>query len=305
MDFNALQHKLFALDPTDPVEDKKKLMAQAQGGSTGDVPPTKDYVVESASVPEGSMPLGIDSIADFAKLAGVVTEAPQGFKAGFKGYASKDPWFGAGENPDSKKDDKPKDKEKEKPVAAPAPQPVSQPMPGPAPAPQPVSNPWPTSAEGHTLAKGDLVTYTNKKGQERVDVPVKDLLYKTKDGKGRPQIQLVLKGATYAISREQITAVNGKKFTLVDPEQGKGTIEALESRVAYLEGVIKTLLEGKTPKMPATPNPVAKHMNTYNKASVVPDKKKDAKAGKTKHKGKQYESIKDELWARLNELGKS
>lgn len=37
------------------------------------------------------------------------------------------------------------------------------------------------------------------------------------------------------------------------------------------------------------PNPVAKHMNTYNKASVVPNKKKDDKAGKTKHKGKQFD----------------
>jgi len=35
------------------------------------------------------------------------------------------------------------------------------------------------------------------------------------------------------------------------------------------------------------------------------DKKKLAKQGYSKHKGKQYESIKDELWARLNAISKS
>lgn len=49
------------------------------------------------------------------------------------------------------------------------------------------------------------------------------------------------------------------------------------------------LTEAKKAK-PKQPNPVAKHMNTFNKSSVVPDKKKDAKAGKEKHKGKVYEA---------------
>jgi len=70
MDFHALQHKLFEMDPSDPKEDLAKLRAHAQNGGT-DVPPTKDYVTESVEVPQGSMPLGIDSIADFAALAGV------------------------------------------------------------------------------------------------------------------------------------------------------------------------------------------------------------------------------------------
>jgi hypothetical protein len=42
-------------------------------------------------------------------------------------------------------------------------------------------------------------------------------------------------------------------------------------------------------------------MNTYNKASVVPDKKKDAKSGKTKHKGKEFESIKEQLYKLLDD----
>lgn len=76
MDFHALQHKLFEIDPSDPKEDLAKLQQAAQGGA-GDVPPTKDYVNESVDVPQGSMPLGIDSIADFAALAGVAINEKQ------------------------------------------------------------------------------------------------------------------------------------------------------------------------------------------------------------------------------------
>lgn len=76
MDFHALQHKLFEIDPSDPKEDLAKLQAQANG-SGQDVPPTKDYVNESVDVPQGSMPLGIDSIADFAALAGVAINEKQ------------------------------------------------------------------------------------------------------------------------------------------------------------------------------------------------------------------------------------
>ena len=54
MDYNALQHKLFAMDPTDPAEDLAKLKAQAGGNAPA--PEAKvDYITESASVPEGSL----------------------------------------------------------------------------------------------------------------------------------------------------------------------------------------------------------------------------------------------------------
>lgn len=85
MDYHALQQKLFALDPTDPREDLAKLQAQANGSGTGDVPPTKDYVTESVDVPKGSMPLGLDSVADFAALAGVTLNEKQ--KMGSQGQA--------------------------------------------------------------------------------------------------------------------------------------------------------------------------------------------------------------------------
>ena len=78
------------MDPSDPREDLAKLQQVAQGGGNADAPPTKNYLEESVAVSEGSMPLDIDSISDFAALAGVVTEGKQ--KTGSAGQAKgKDP----------------------------------------------------------------------------------------------------------------------------------------------------------------------------------------------------------------------
>ena len=89
MDYNALQHKLFAMDPTDPAEDLAKLRAQA-GGNAPAPAPQVDYIAESASVPEGSLQMDRNySVSDFAALAGVVTEKQ---KMGSAGQAKgKDP----------------------------------------------------------------------------------------------------------------------------------------------------------------------------------------------------------------------
>ena len=89
MDFNALQHKLFALDPTDPKEDLARLRAQAGGNAPAPVDKI-DYITESASVPEGSLQMDRNySVSDFAALAGVVTEKQ---KMGSAGQAKgKDP----------------------------------------------------------------------------------------------------------------------------------------------------------------------------------------------------------------------
>jgi len=93
MDFNALQHKLFALDPTDPAEDLRKLSESAGGAAQKNVQPTQDYVQESVEVAEGSLGLDKDySVADFAALAGVtLTEAQKKGSAGqLKGKDSLD-----------------------------------------------------------------------------------------------------------------------------------------------------------------------------------------------------------------------
>ena len=315
MDFNALQHKLFALDPSDPAEDKKKLAAQAQGLPQESVENVEIMPQKSVDIMEGTMPLEIDSLTDFAALAGVrldekqkmgsagqakgkdpmpkaepgrtkhplkdklVGEAPQGFKAGVKGYNKVDPWLGG----DDEKKDEPK-KDTPKAGEKPAPGPGPAPTPAPTPQPKPTPSPWPTSKEGYTLKVGDLVTYANKKGQTRKDVPVVKLLKGTKDGKGRPQIQLQLRGATYAISREQIQKVNGKTFTLDDAEAGTGTIK--DQLLQALEA------HKKKPQIkPRDPN--AQTMQDLRKSGAMgahKDKKKLAKQGYSKHKGKMDES---------------
>ena len=206
----------------------------------------------------------------------LVGEAPQGFVAGLKGYNKVDPWLGGGDD-DSKKKDEPKVSPKKGVNPAPAP------APGPNPTPAPTPNPWPTSKEGYTLKVGDLVTYANKKGQTREDVPVVKLLKGTKDGKGRPQIQLQLRGATYAISREQIQKVNGKTFTLDDAEAGTGTLkdQLLQAFEAYKQ---------KKQIKPRDPN--AQTMQDLRKSGAMgahKDKKKLAKQGYSKHKGSSYD----------------
>jgi hypothetical protein len=86
MDFHALQHKLFQMDPTDPKEDLAKLQASVNGGAVGNAPPTKDYVNESVEVPEGSLPIDKNySLNDFAALAGVTVNETQ--KTGPAGQA--------------------------------------------------------------------------------------------------------------------------------------------------------------------------------------------------------------------------
>ena len=76
MDFNALQHKLFAMDPVDPAEDIAKMKAQAATPAAESN--SIDYINESAVVPEGSLQMDRDySVTDFAALAGVVSESKQ------------------------------------------------------------------------------------------------------------------------------------------------------------------------------------------------------------------------------------
>ena len=295
MDYHKLQHMLFDMDPTDPREDLAKLQAQAQGSSVSDVPVTRDYLNESIDIPDGSMPVGVDSISDFAKLAGVELNekgALDAFKHGMANYnklSALNPNMPSdGSSEKTVKDPKAKD------TKSTAQQPKQQPKPT-------TKSLWPTSADGYQLKAGDEITYTNKKGQKRTAPAVKMLT--NLDTNGKNVIQLELNGATFAISRDQIIAVNGRKFILTDPAVGKGKLEALEARVAYLEGIIETLVEGKKVPSLKPRDPNAQYMTDLRKSGAMgahKDKKKDAKSGKVKHKGKPYESIKDQLWAKLN-----
>ena len=90
MDYHALQHKLFNIEPSNPAEDLAKLQAMG-GGAASAAPAVPTQVTESYEVSEGSLQLDKDySLSDFAALAGVVTEGKQ--KTGSAGQAKgKDP----------------------------------------------------------------------------------------------------------------------------------------------------------------------------------------------------------------------
>lgn len=88
-DFYKMSSMMKNLFPSDPQADLQALKAMANAPAQ-DISPQKDYVTESVNVQQGSMPVGIDSISDFAKLAGVVVEGKQ--KTGSAGQAKgKDP----------------------------------------------------------------------------------------------------------------------------------------------------------------------------------------------------------------------
>lgn len=74
--------------------------------------------------------------------------------------------------------------------------------------------------------------------------------------------------------------------------------------------IVKQAEQMQQPKEAAKPkikprDPNAQYMNDLRSSGAMgahKDKKKDAKSGKVKHKGKQYESIRSELEARLREF---
>jgi hypothetical protein len=80
MDWHKLQHTLYNLDPTDPREDLAKLQRSVKD-SVSDTP-NIDYITESIEIPNGSMPMDLNSLSDFAKLAGVAVK--EDFAKGFQ-----------------------------------------------------------------------------------------------------------------------------------------------------------------------------------------------------------------------------
>ena len=83
-DFYKLSAKMKDLFPSDPAADKQALLQMANAPAP-DAPPTKDYITESVQVPQGSMPLGIDNVSDFAKLAGITESQKTGSAGQAKG----------------------------------------------------------------------------------------------------------------------------------------------------------------------------------------------------------------------------
>ena len=81
-------HKMSAmmkdLFPSDPAADRAALQQMA-GKAQETAAPAKDFVNESVDIPEGSIPFNIDSMSDFAALAGVRVDEKQ--KTGSAGQA--------------------------------------------------------------------------------------------------------------------------------------------------------------------------------------------------------------------------
>ena len=324
-DFYKMSAKMKDLFPSNPQADREALMAMA--GNTAPQVETPSTLEESVEVQQGTMPVEGDySLSDFAALAGITLNEAQ--KTGSAGQAKgkdtmpsakpgrtkhplKDKLVGEADKPqefdsaydlaknsfkkyntlDAAKgtigaDDDPKAKDTKQP-----PKQVKSKVEFPN---------GKLNGKLYTLKPGDKVAYLNAKGSLNAGI-VTNML-NTNDKKGQAQIQIKNRGAVYAISRSSIQKVNGEAFVLTRIKEDS-RIAALEAKVEYLEGVINTLLEAKTDTVIKPRDPNSQYMNDLRKSGAMgahKDKKKDAKSGKVKHKGKQFETIKDELWAALN-----
>ena len=244
MDWHKLQHKLFALDPTDPKEDLAKLQRAAQGRASGDIAPAKDYLRESVEVPQGSLGLDKDySVADFAALAGVkINEGPlDGIRAGVRNYQSGS-----------------------------------------------------LAPDAATKSVSSFFTGSGKDSSEpKSTAPKKEPA--TLSTKLHPR--LVSKLEPYKTALEKI-------FTS-ERELKKEFIALMKRADPSMESVEEAdVMKFTAPNTVKQRDPNWRDMEALRKSGAAgahKDKKKDAKSGKVKHKSKEYESIKDMLYAKLNE----
>jgi hypothetical protein len=267
MDFNALQRKLFELDPSDPAEDLRKLKESA--GAIDNVAPTKDYVVESVEVAQGSMPVeGNYSIADFAALAGItLTEAQKTGSAGqLKG----------------------KDAIKKQPAGT-------------------TKNPTRDKLVGEDFRSGFKYGKDNYNTLGKLDpaTAVKSFLDKdsSKDSTKAAATKAPAKAPAKVMAGDwkgflkqhtaqlQQIAANPKKKKMFDE---------------FMAKIAEDVQEAAKPKPIKARDPNSQYMNDLRKSGAMgahKDKKRDAKIGKEKHKGKEYttESIKEMLYRKLNE----
>jgi hypothetical protein len=274
MDFNALQHKLFALDPSDPREDLRKLAESA--GQSVEAAPTKDYVVESVQVQEGTMPVEGDySLSDFAALAGVtLTEAQKTGSAGqLKGKdAIKKQPAGTNKNPTRDKlvgEDK--------------------------------GSAWDAAKAGYAKGK------KNYNNLGAIGLGKDDIAGKIDKALGGTPSKS--KAVSSTTSKTPYMDVNNYKEFLkkhtVALKQIAADPEKLKRFETWLEKWNEDIEEAPKPKPIKARDPSAQYMNDLRKSGAMgahKDKKRDAKMGKEKHKGKEYttESIKEMLYRKLN-----
>ena len=276
MDWNKLQHTLFALDPTDPAEDLRKLKESA--GALSNVAPTKDYVVESVQVAQGSMPVeGNYSIADFAALAGItLTEAQKTGSAGqLKG----------------------KDAIKKQPAGT-------------------TKNPTRDKLVGEDIVEFGDPNYnrsaTIDKGIDKIKQLTDPNYNKFGTAKKTSVGDKLAKPGTPTQKESNLLDPKLTSKLLPYEEQLKAVFNSAKLRVKFEEFLnlyapqAKKTAEAAKPKPIKARDPSAQYMNDLRKSGAMgahKDKKRDAKMGKEKHKGKEYttESIKEMLYRKLNE----
>lgn len=271
MDFQALQRKLFAIDPSDPREDLRKL--QAAASAPKDPSPQIDYLKESANVPTGSLPLNINSISDFARLAGItITENQKTGSAGqLKGKDS------VKKNPAGSRNNSTKDKL------------VGE---GPLDAIQAgVKSYQSGSMAPDSLEKGVKDFFTGGRSSPKATSTPSSTLHP----------KLISKLEAYTTALEKIfTSERELKREFIalmkkaDPSLSSRRTEEVEEASKMKVPAIK----------PRDPN--WRDMAAIRKSGAMgthTDKKRDAKLGKEKHKSKEYatESIKEMLYRKLNE----
>ena len=263
MDFNALQHKLFALDPSDPAEDMRKLAESAGSEAQKNAAPDVNYVQESVEVQEGTMPVEGDySLNDFAALAGVTLNESQ--KIGSAGQL------------------KGKDAIKKNPAGT-------------------TKNPTRDKLVGEDF-KDDFQTGRDKYNSLNLLRPEKD---STKDSskKDTKDSKTVKKSSAPRASKQQYSAFL-KKHT-VALQQIAADPKKTQRFETWLDKWNESIEEAPKPKPIKARDPNSQYMNDLRKSGAMgahKDKKRDAKMGKEKHKGKEYttESIKEMLYRKLN-----
>lgn len=287
MDWHKLQHTLFALDPTDPREDLAKLRDAAQA-SAKKSEPSIDYLSESAVVPKGSLTLDRDySINQFAALAGIRLDERQ--KHGDYARGS-DPMPKAklGRTKHPLKDKLVGEEEVEENVADAFKAGMAN-----------YNQPGAVRAGKDAMGQGN-----NKPAQpqaQRVKSSVTGAQLGKQLGVSDPNAfnQAVLKVQQgQPLSRIHQAALSDAfvKLMAMDPQSTQRAMQLLQRSEARTEAEKKP--------MPKPRDPSSQYMQDLRKSGAMgahKDKKKDAKSGKVKHKGYQYESIKDMLYAKLAE----
>lgn len=273
MDFTKLQQTLFEIEPTDPREDLAKLRGETVS-PVGSTEPTVNYLEESVEVPKGSIPTGVDSIADFAALAGIRLD---------ERAAQKDGDYARGDRPTPKKGSGRKRSPDEGKLVG----------------------------ENNFVQRGVKSAQSGVFAPDSFEKAVKSKIVPGAGGSSKPMAKSVVKGKktsnSYQVSdkayseflKQHTTAL---KAIASDPRK-KAQFDKMMSKIG--EGMAEM---AKKKPVPVDRNPHSKDLDALRKSGAggahMNKAKRDSNPRKQKHKGKSFayeESIKDMLMRKLNE----